>query len=165
MLRRPGSHVGRSKRLKVCSYKEIDCIQLTKVVPYVSFLPVYDNEGGVTHFTGGAQCIVIPAGYVGGAFWGGAFVAMSGHRIGATVGALIISLALMGSLCYKPNKTVVFISVGFTIVTLAAIAVDWFIIDPFLQVSPVRRSKRKIRSIRLTSMLCYFTEFSLATML
>jgi Peptidase M50B-like len=82
--------------------------------------------------------MIIPAGYVGGAFWAGAFVALSGHRIGATVGAVIISMALMGSLCYKPNKTVVYISVGFTILTLAAIAIDWFVIDPFLQVRDAR---------------------------
>jgi hypothetical protein len=57
-----------------------------------------------------------------------------------TTNAIIISTALMGSLCYKPNKTVVYISVGFTIVTLGAIFVDWFVIDPFLQVRIARWS-------------------------
>ena len=43
---------------------------------------------------------MIPAGYVGGAFWGGAIVALSGNRIGATVAATILTTALMGALLY-----------------------------------------------------------------
>jgi hypothetical protein len=43
---------------------------------------------------------VVPAGYVGGAFWGGAFVALSGNRIGATIVAAGITLALLFSLWY-----------------------------------------------------------------
>ena len=43
---------------------------------------------------------MIPAGYVGGAFWGGAIVALSGNRIGATVAATILATALMGALLY-----------------------------------------------------------------
>jgi len=64
----------------------------------VKNIEVYTNEGGVTKYTGGCRCLVIPAGYVGAAFWGGVFVALSGDRIGATVVASIISLALMVSL-------------------------------------------------------------------
>jgi len=64
----------------------------------VEGIEVYENEGGVTKYRGGMRCLVIPAGYVGGAFWGGAFVALSGNRLGATVvagmitGALVITL-------------------------------------------------------------------------
>lgn len=47
-------------------------------------IEVETNEGGVTKYVGGCRIIVIPAGYVGGAFWGGFFVALSGSRIGAT---------------------------------------------------------------------------------
>jgi len=88
----------------------------------VQGIEVYNNEGGITKFTGGVRyvmctalhskfrriancqltnhslnfsCCVIPAGYVGGAFWGAAFVALSGHRIGATVAACIVSAALI----------------------------------------------------------------------
>jgi Peptidase M50B-like len=56
-----------------------------------------------THTTstaGGCRAIVIPAGYVGAAFWGGAFVALSGNRIGATVIAGIICAFLLVSLWY-----------------------------------------------------------------
>jgi len=50
----------------------------------VKGIEVETNEGGVTKYVGGCRIIVIPAGYVGGAFWGGFFVALSGSRIGAT---------------------------------------------------------------------------------
>lgn len=61
----------------------------------VKGIEVYANEAGVAKYQNGCQAIVIPAGYVGGAFWGGAFVALSGHRIGATVAACIVSAALL----------------------------------------------------------------------
>ena len=66
----------------------------------VKKIEVYNNEGGVTGYTGGCRAIVIPAGYVGAAFWGGAFVALSGNRIGATVIAGMISAFLLVSLWY-----------------------------------------------------------------
>ena len=34
---------------------------------------------------------------------------------------------------HKPNKTVVYISIGFSIITIGAILIDWFVYDPFLQ--------------------------------
>ena len=66
----------------------------------VKKIEVYNNEGGVTGYTGGVRCLVIPAGYVGCAFWGGLFVALSGDRIGATVVAGLITTALLVSLWY-----------------------------------------------------------------
>lgn len=56
------------------------------------------DQSGTASYTGGIQWVVIPAGYVGGAFWGAAFVALSGNRIGATVAACIVSAALLISL-------------------------------------------------------------------
>jgi len=67
----------------------------------VEKIEVYNNEGGVTGYRGGVRAIVIPAGYVGAAFWGGFFVALSGNRIGATVVLSIITLALLASLWYE----------------------------------------------------------------
>ncbi|CAB9524551.1 expressed unknown protein [Seminavis robusta] len=96
-------------------------------------IEVYGNEGGVAKYTGGCRCLIIPAGYVGGAFWGGAFVALSGNRIGATVAGSIFTAALLISLRYSPNSTVVWLSVGFTVITVAAILVDWLYFDPFIQ--------------------------------
>jgi hypothetical protein len=43
---------------------------------------------------------------------------------------------LRGLLCtssHNPNKTVVYISIGFSILTIGVILIDWFLIDPFLQ--------------------------------
>jgi Peptidase M50B-like len=98
----------------------------------VKKIEVYGNEGGVTHFSGGWRCCVIPAGYTGTAFWGGAIVALSGHRVGSTVAACLLSAALIVALCYKPNNVVVYMSIGFCIVTFAIIYVDWFVFDPIL---------------------------------
>jgi predicted MFS family arabinose efflux permease len=64
----------------------------------VKKIEVYNNEGGVTGYTGGVRFLIIPAGYVGGAFWGGAFVALSGNRVGATVAACFVTATLLLSL-------------------------------------------------------------------
>ena len=64
----------------------------------VKNIEVYQNEGGITGFSGGWRWMIIPAGYVGGAFWGGCFVALSGSRMGATVAACIVSAALIVAL-------------------------------------------------------------------
>eukprot|EP00977_Amphora_coffeiformis_P000318 scaffold84_cov163-Amphora_coffeaeformis.AAC.12 len=49
-------------------------------------IEVYENEGGVTGYTGGCRILVIPAGYVGAAFWGGTIVFLSGGaRLGSTI--------------------------------------------------------------------------------
>jgi len=61
----------------------------------IKSIAVYDSEAGLVSYTGGCKALTIPAGYVGNAFWGGAFVALSAHRIGATVAACIISVALL----------------------------------------------------------------------
>jgi Peptidase M50B-like len=56
--------------------------------------------GGVTKYRGGCRILIIPAGYVGCAFWAGLFVSMSGSRIGGTIVAAGISSALLISLWY-----------------------------------------------------------------
>lgn len=99
----------------------------------VKKIEVYNNEGGITGYSGGMRCIVIPAGYVGAAFWGGAFVAMSGSRVGATVVASLILFALFISLFHDPNKTVVFISLGFGALLLFCIFIEWFVFQPFIE--------------------------------
>jgi Peptidase M50B-like len=54
--------------------------------------------GGVTKYRGGCRICIIPAGYVGCAFWAGLFVSMSGSRIGGTIVAAGMSAALLVSL-------------------------------------------------------------------
>jgi len=75
-------------------FVEIACILTGGKVHKVR---VEDNEGGVTQHQGGIRLCVIPAGYVGAAFWGGAIVALSGGaRLGSTIaaGAIVFSLLL-----------------------------------------------------------------------
>ena len=120
------------------------------------------DQSGTASYTGGMQWMIIPAGYVGGAFWGGAFVALSGSRIVplwrralfpwrysllwrkypcilANMFFFLLADSVISSRfsffanSHNPNKVVVFISVGFSIFTIAAILIDWFVIDPFLQ--------------------------------
>lgn len=99
----------------------------------VKKIEVYDNEGGITGYSGGWRCIVIPAGYVGAAFWGGAFVALSGSRIGATIIASLVLAALLVSLFHQPNKNVVLISLGFGVILISCIAIEWAWFHPFLE--------------------------------
>lgn len=65
----------------------------------VQKLEVYENEGGVTSYSGGCRVLVIPAGYVGAAISGGVIVAMSGgDRLGSTICACLIICFLIISL-------------------------------------------------------------------
>mmetsp|Transcript_7117 Transcript_7117/g.17346 ORF Transcript_7117/g.17346 Transcript_7117/m.17346 type:complete len:234 (+) Transcript_7117:200-901(+) len=99
----------------------------------VDKIEVWQNEGGVTNFRNGWKPAIIPAGYVGVSFWGGVLVALSGSKMGATVASGIFIFALLVCLRYSPNKLLVGLCVGFTIVTLAATLVEWLLFDPFLQ--------------------------------
>lgn len=99
----------------------------------VDKIEVYENEGGVTNFRNGWKPAIIPAGYVGVSFWGGVFVALSGSQIGATVAAGIFILALLVCLRYSPNKLLIWLCIGFIIITLGATMIEWFLFDPFLQ--------------------------------
>ena len=60
-------------------------------------ISVNADESGLASYSGGIQAVVIPGGYVGGAFWGAAFVCLSGNRIGATVAASLISIVLVSN--------------------------------------------------------------------
>lgn len=99
----------------------------------VDKIEVYQNEGGVSHFRGGIRPCIIPAGYVGVAFWGGCFVALSGGRIPATVAASFFCFAMLVCLRYSPNQLLVWLNLSFTLITLGALLIDWFVFDPFIQ--------------------------------
>jgi hypothetical protein len=95
---------GKLDAIEVCTLQERSIVRIRLwVISQNSFLSD-QNEGGVTKYKGGCQCLVIPAGYVGSAFWGGAFVAMSGNRVGATVVAAMITGALLFSLWYVSRR-------------------------------------------------------------
>lgn len=95
-------------------------------------IEVYNNAGGVTKYRGGCRCLIAPAGYLGEAFWGMVFVVMSGGRKTATFAASGLVAALLVSLCYSPNRTMVFLNLFYAVVTLAFIMVEWYIFTPIL---------------------------------
>ncbi|KAK1740880.1 metallopeptidase (family M50) [Skeletonema marinoi] len=96
-------------------------------------IEVYTNEGGVTKYSGGARWFVIPAGYLGGAFWGAVFVVMSGDRWASLSIAIIFCVGMAVSLFFAPNATMVGLNIGFIVLTVAFILVDQLAITPFLQ--------------------------------
>ena len=95
-------------------------------------IEVYDNEGGVTRYVGGCRCLIIPAGYVGCAIWGMIFVVLSGGRRTATGAAAAFTAALLISLCYSPNKTMVLLNLGYAIITIGFVCVEWYLFTPIL---------------------------------
>lgn len=50
----------------------------------------------------------------------------------ATVAATGLVVALLVSLCYAPNRTLVFLNIFYAIVTIAFICVEWFVFTPIL---------------------------------
>lgn len=70
---------------------------------------------------------------IGGAVFGGLFVACSGSRIPATIACGFFVACLCTSLFYSPNKTMTFLNLGFIGATLAFILFDWLVFTPFIQ--------------------------------
>mmetsp|Transcript_4588 Transcript_4588/g.6775 ORF Transcript_4588/g.6775 Transcript_4588/m.6775 type:complete len:237 (+) Transcript_4588:68-778(+) len=99
----------------------------------VDAIEVYNNEGGVTKYRGGKRCLIIPAGYIGCSIGGGAFVALSGDRIASTVSASIFVFSLCLSLKYSPNSVMTMLSLGFSLVTLLFIFIEWWVFSPILE--------------------------------
>ena len=96
-------------------------------------LHVYDSEGGVTRYIGGCRAIIIPAGYVGTAFWAMVFVIVAGGRRSATAAALCFVIALFVTLCHAPNRTLVYICVFYALITIGVIAIEYYWYSPVLQ--------------------------------
>ena len=99
----------------------------------VTAINVNTNEGGVTQYTGGWRISIIPAGYLGGAFFGGLFVALSGNRIASTIVSSLFVAALLISLKYSPNCTMIILNLSFAVITVAFILLDWLVFNPLLQ--------------------------------
>jgi Peptidase M50B-like len=96
-------------------------------------IEVYENEGGVTRYAGGCRCLIIPAGYCGVSVWSMIFVILSGGRKTATAAASVLTGALLLALCYSPNRTLVFLSLAYAIVTIICIVIEWKVYTPLLQ--------------------------------
>ena len=99
----------------------------------VKAIEVYGNEGGVTKYVGGQRWFIIPAGYLGGSFWGMVFVVLSGDRTASLVAAIIFCVGMTASLFFAPNRTMVMLNLGFIVLTVGFILIDRLVIDPFLQ--------------------------------
>ncbi len=98
-----------------------------------SFALMPNYAGGVTKYQGGKRCFIIPAGYLGCAFWGSVFVVLSGDRTAALISACVFLLALVVSLFFAPNKVMVMLSIGFIVLTGGFILLDRFVFNPLLQ--------------------------------
>lgn len=98
----------------------------------VEAIRVYDNEGGVTSYRGGCRLLIIPAGYVGAAIWGSLFVMFSGGRKTATGAAGVLIAMLLISLCYAPNKTMIYLNLFWAILTSLFIYLEWQVFTPIL---------------------------------
>lgn len=99
---------------------------------HVLQLEVYENEGGVTRYRGGWRCLIAPAGYLGEAMWGVILTICSGGRKTATAAALLLVFALVISLCYSPNRMLVFLNLIYSLILLSLIYVEWMVFDPIL---------------------------------
>lgn len=99
----------------------------------VHAIEVYNNEGGVTKYEGGKRCLIIPAGYLGCAFWGMVFIVCSGERTASLITACVFIAGLVISLFFAPNRTMVLLSVGFIVLTGGFILFDRLVFHPFLQ--------------------------------
>lgn len=100
---------------------------------------VYTNEGGVTHYQGGLRCCIVPAGYIGCSVWGMTLVILSGGLRTATVGTMIFIMALLGSLFYSPNRTILYLNIIYSMVLVSLLCVQWIYLEqitiPILQYS------------------------------
>jgi len=98
----------------------------------VDGIEVHNNEGGVTRYRGGCRVLIIPAGYLGCSFLGACFTVLSGGRWTSLGAALSLVAALLISLCYSPNRAMVFLNLAFAAFTLAFVAVEWYVFSPVL---------------------------------
>jgi len=99
----------------------------------VNAIEVYNNEGGVEKYQGGRRWIIIPAGYLGGAFWGMAFVMLSGDRRTSLISACVFIFLLLVSLFFAPNRAMILLSVGFCVLTAGFVLMDRLFFHPLLQ--------------------------------
>lgn len=99
----------------------------------VSSIEVINNEGGVTKYEGGKRCIIIPAGYLGCAFWGMLLVVLSGERLASLISACIFIFSLVISIFFSPNRMMKWMCVGFIVLTVAFIVMDRLLFHPLLQ--------------------------------
>jgi len=95
-------------------------------------IEVFSNAGGVTKYVGGCRCIISPAGYLGEAFWGMVFVIAGGGRKTSAVAGGGLIAALLVSLCYAPNRTTVYLNLGYSALTALFLYLEFWVFSPLL---------------------------------
>jgi hypothetical protein len=86
-----------------------------------------------SHFTCLVKIKTEKIGYIGGSFWGAFFIVLSGDRTASFISAILFCIALLFSLKYSPNKTMVLLNLMFVVITITFIVVDRTLTHPFLQ--------------------------------
>ncbi|KAL2611689.1 hypothetical protein R1flu_023381 [Riccia fluitans] len=76
------------------------------------------NEGGVTHTRGGMMCCILPAGYMGSAFWGMVLIVMSPNSISVRVAAAVLIASLIVTFFLARNWTLRWLCLEITNVKL-----------------------------------------------
>ncbi|CAK9218128.1 hypothetical protein BDL97_02G131400 [Sphagnum fallax] len=79
----------------------------------VEGMEVKADEGGVTHTRGGYQWFILPAGYLGSAFWGMVLVVASTNDITLRIAAGLLIAALVVVLIIAKNWFLRFLCLGF----------------------------------------------------
>ena len=95
-------------------------------------IEVYSNEGGVTHFAGGWRCLISAAGYLGEAFWAMILVILSGGQRTSTVAAIALMVALLVSLGYSPNRTLVLLNLFYVVLLAVLVYLEYRVFSPLL---------------------------------
>ncbi|KAF0715399.1 hypothetical protein AaE_011339 [Aphanomyces astaci] len=90
----------------------------------VTSMEVHPNEGGVTSYAGGVALVIVPAGYLGSAVWGMAFVVASPDRLAAEIAAGILILFLLIFIYYAKNAYMRWLNAGFIVILGGLIALD-----------------------------------------
>lgn len=95
----------------------------------VESIEVHGDEGGVTKHRGGKWWCVLPAGYVGGAVFGSAFIIASGSPLGSVICCGVLALILLFVLCYARSWWAFGLAITTVILMGAAVALYLFKVD------------------------------------
>lgn len=87
-------------------------------------MEVHPDEGGVTKHIGGAPLIVLPAGYLGSAFWGMGLVIASADQLGSEIAAGILIFFLLVFIWYAKNCYLRTLNLGFIVLLGVLLAVN-----------------------------------------
>lgn len=91
----------------------------------VTGMEVHPDEGGVTKTVGGIQCIILPAGYLGSAFYGMAMIISSGNKVASAAMAFVLIFFLFVFLFFAKNWYLRVLNCGFMLLLSGFLVVDF----------------------------------------